>query len=780
MVPVRIAALFFLLLCCANGKRSGVKLVSFTAAIDLIKAPLRTADNWFNLPMAPICSLENTFPSQQIQDAEAGVEDRRCPVYNPGCERKYMEHIRLAATDQLSIFGDIHGFNPDYVGDALAEIEKSAPLASKTHIVFLGDLTDRGAFPAEIWELLLAKLSQTSKKHIVYHVLRGNHEDCGQNFMYKTDLALNQHNIDINSLYQLYTVLPTALVVSWQIAPQRQKRILMSHGGIEIGWMPKDFLDSGKSFALFDHLLRKFNLRLFERWLVQPGQFEWSQRSMNPVPPFRQLNRLKSPIPPKSKQLLAFFASVKRQEEEAALKQKQKEDAEKGLLEKEKEKEKQPEPKKAALEKVEEVSFLETHSASSAATTTTATTTTTTTGGRRADSLLVVVESDHGGPSGEGVKPVPHPPASDPPPRRSELLPVLGGYLLIRLLKQFIEFRTTSASYGYSADQFTTPWDEWVFGRLWPLGSPRSWLCGFAAFCSSTDYPRSHFVLPEDDRAEFDERECSFERLGVRADNLEAAFQEMRQNGVAKVGEEIFDYVDSPERTAQARQDLYYLINRGLGYQWHDIIHRAQVFKTDLMGEEQQFHSDHASRSLTQFTYKGLLPYISQLTDLMGKDMSELAIAKWDEALIASRKWLQDHHLQPYPSAAAIPTFYFIPSDRGMGFAYGAEIVKFFLEYNNINFLFRGHDHGHAMSHRQCGESKGVYEHTSFSGATLNVFTVLTMTEAWCGALKLPKTVAASYASLKVDKDGVLGVFRNYFDLKTDRFKTEKLRDLRE
>ncbi len=77
--------------------------------------------------------------------------------------------------DDIDIFaiGDVHG-QADLLEQVLREIKNTASEASKRHIVFLGDLTDRG--PASMRAVDLAMNAERLADADELHVLPGNHD----------------------------------------------------------------------------------------------------------------------------------------------------------------------------------------------------------------------------------------------------------------------------------------------------------------------------------------------------------------------------------------------------------------------------------------------------------------------------------------------------------------------------------------------------------------------------------------------------------------------------
>ena len=117
------------------------------------------------------------------------------------------------------IIGDIHGNLKSLL--KLIDLVRSN---KASHVIFLGDIVDRGPFQLEcLITVLILKILEPN----IYYILKGNHETLEMNQyygFYQDFISRFKNEGDFNEILALYSVLPYAALVDEQI--------LCVHGGI--------------------------------------------------------------------------------------------------------------------------------------------------------------------------------------------------------------------------------------------------------------------------------------------------------------------------------------------------------------------------------------------------------------------------------------------------------------------------------------------------------------------------------------------------------------------
>jgi len=172
--------------------------------------------------------------------------------------KPYAQKLVVPAGSNIAFFGDLHGCVHDVLG-SLEELKKDGYLDDnfkvldkdnyETYIIFLGDYVDRGPYGLEvIYTLLQLKNANPDRVFMV----RGNHEDANINIhggfiseLIKKLKLGGSFDVWESKTYKiiehLYDVLP---VVLYLCCPEGEKYnvIQCCHGGMELGYNPKDFL----------------------------------------------------------------------------------------------------------------------------------------------------------------------------------------------------------------------------------------------------------------------------------------------------------------------------------------------------------------------------------------------------------------------------------------------------------------------------------------------------------------------------------------------------------
>lgn len=165
--------------------------------------------------------------------------------------KPFVQKYILPAGSKIAFFGDLHGNihglirilcylkEQQFIDDHLRIIDPTF------YIAFLGDYVDRGTYGAEvIYTLLQLKLKNPNHVFLV----RGNHEDTDLNAKYGFSQELlkkfGQNNFDC--IYRIYDYMPAALYLGIK-NKETIEYIQCCHGGLELGYNPKEFLASSVS-----------------------------------------------------------------------------------------------------------------------------------------------------------------------------------------------------------------------------------------------------------------------------------------------------------------------------------------------------------------------------------------------------------------------------------------------------------------------------------------------------------------------------------------------------
>jgi hypothetical protein len=144
--------------------------------------------------------------------------------------------IRPSINDKFIIFGDFHGSYQTFIRHLLRlrkmeVLDQKCKLINNYHLVFLGDIVDRGVYGYEIIMLIYALL-QINPENV--HISRGNHEEktINEEYGFKEELDIqfekDADNI-FNKINDTMSLQPSALLIQ---NPINKKYIYLSHGGI--------------------------------------------------------------------------------------------------------------------------------------------------------------------------------------------------------------------------------------------------------------------------------------------------------------------------------------------------------------------------------------------------------------------------------------------------------------------------------------------------------------------------------------------------------------------
>ncbi|PKN03288.1 hypothetical protein CVU75_03020 [Candidatus Dependentiae bacterium HGW-Dependentiae-1] len=181
----------------------------------------------------------------------------------------YVQKKEITQEDTVFFFGDIHG-DVQSLLNALQQLEEEGYLSNdfvlkkNTHLIFLGDYTDRGPCGLEVLCLLFT-LKMVNSTQVT--LLRGNHESASMNERYgfakelKHKLFLVEEDDRDAYIYNFYDLLPVALYLGFKGDEGHQHWALCCHGGPEIGFSARDFLISDARYCSIKELKRDFYMQ---------------------------------------------------------------------------------------------------------------------------------------------------------------------------------------------------------------------------------------------------------------------------------------------------------------------------------------------------------------------------------------------------------------------------------------------------------------------------------------------------------------------------------------
>ncbi len=164
----------------------------------------------------------------------------------------YRLNLSLEANgEEIFVIGDIHG-NISSLSRLIREIENKKP----KHVIFLGDIVDRGSNQLECLVLVLVlKVLEPNR----YYFLRGNHESLEMNQIYGFLYEFSQKFQDTTKFYNilaLYELLPLCAVIN--------DSVLCVHGGI-----PEDVQFLKKIQGLKPLIIEESTLKDLEQSIFQ-------------------------------------------------------------------------------------------------------------------------------------------------------------------------------------------------------------------------------------------------------------------------------------------------------------------------------------------------------------------------------------------------------------------------------------------------------------------------------------------------------------------------------
>ena len=156
----------------------------------------------------------------------------------------FAEKVELSDENRIIVIGDVHGGLHTFVEimNSLYErgiLKEDFGLLKGYHVIFLGDLVDRGVHSLDVLHLVFRLKTRNIQS---VHIINGNHEDLGtySNYGFKQELESQiEDEGDRDIVHNLLTYLPTVIFVRIS-----NKWIQFNHGGIDPEYNPRKFIVS--------------------------------------------------------------------------------------------------------------------------------------------------------------------------------------------------------------------------------------------------------------------------------------------------------------------------------------------------------------------------------------------------------------------------------------------------------------------------------------------------------------------------------------------------------
>ena len=163
-------------------------------------------------------------------------------------DASFSEKVELVPGSKIIVVGDIHSDIHSFVEivDGLFDrgiILEDLTISRGYHLIFLGDIVDRGFFGLGILHIVFRMKNRNIQS---VHILNGNHEDISMYRHYGFNDELQSQLADPddrNLVHELLTYLPTALLVNLD-----EQWFQFNHAGISQGYHPLNFIRSGHEF----------------------------------------------------------------------------------------------------------------------------------------------------------------------------------------------------------------------------------------------------------------------------------------------------------------------------------------------------------------------------------------------------------------------------------------------------------------------------------------------------------------------------------------------------
>lgn len=146
----------------------------------------------------------------------------------------FITKLKVDIGSNIILFGDFHGSVHTFIRSLLrlfldGYINKNCELSEHTHIIFLGDIIDRGIYSNELLYIIL-ELKNINHNNI--HICKGNHEtyEISTKYGFLKELIMKYNNRGeeiFNKITGLWKYLPNAIFVT----NDNNKYIQLCHGG---------------------------------------------------------------------------------------------------------------------------------------------------------------------------------------------------------------------------------------------------------------------------------------------------------------------------------------------------------------------------------------------------------------------------------------------------------------------------------------------------------------------------------------------------------------------
>lgn len=191
-----------------------------------------------------IPNMEKLFDKIKVQKVLTDVENILKPEWGikNQYDETYIKILRPKKEDEYVVIGDIHGSFATFVRILLRLrkmnfFDANCKFGKNKHLIFLGDIVDRGIYGFEIIMLIfmLKKLNQNN-----VHINNGNHEEKNTNSVYGLENEMNklfgETSTDTNSLWNklnnIFLYNHSALLI--QNPNEKDKYTYLAHGGYPI------------------------------------------------------------------------------------------------------------------------------------------------------------------------------------------------------------------------------------------------------------------------------------------------------------------------------------------------------------------------------------------------------------------------------------------------------------------------------------------------------------------------------------------------------------------
>ena len=214
-------------------------LVEFNRVLDRflelqLTGPLSEKDHW----VGKTPSKDTFFNTSKVYFEQGGIP------FEP-----FAQKLELGAESKVLVHGDLHG-DIHSLNAWLEHLNQVGQLDGfkithpSTHLMFLGDYTDRGAYGVEVMYVLL-RLRVENPSQV--WMARGNHEDIRLTMNYgflREATSKYGPEFPIKRLSRIYDFLPVVIYLG-----HAHNFIQCNHGGVEPGYKPSKLLDHSTQFA---------------------------------------------------------------------------------------------------------------------------------------------------------------------------------------------------------------------------------------------------------------------------------------------------------------------------------------------------------------------------------------------------------------------------------------------------------------------------------------------------------------------------------------------------